>query len=561
MATINDTKFKAYMNSIKWQLTKDILTESNAKKMYEEWKNKGSVNVWSYKPQVINKQTNTLPTSAVWKATEPEWTTKVVWWITYKVVSWKYVPQKVTTSKVTNNVLKSEQALNKAETDKKNKIESWVTDIKEKQDTANKWTDVTYKSDWFTTAMEESSKTFEDLNKATAEQKNLQEQEYARLAEEKIKWILDPLIKKYDENTAQFTKILDQAMEQNKISIANQRKIADSFKEAAWVEALIAWSKVWPWMSESQIQTLWKDITMWFQKWIAEAEWNYEQARINGWNTLKTLWMDWKMAQDALLTVTERLWLAAAEPYLLALANSKTNLNDVLDKVNELKTGTQKEAYLDAQKKWLTDEAYKQYEVQWNNANDAQKKTILLNAIPASMSIDADVVNKIIQSDKNWTSVYQKIWSLANLSEQARVFALQAIAWGKMSVDEAMKLATDTWKFKWTDVDKLSTWNVTTQDMNLWRVETPVTPTSQTDLSKMTNTVNTVKEDKAIQTAKTNVNASYEKYIAWLKPDDKTMLDKIKTLSAAKKTEAINRINNSNKSKEAKDALIYYINK
>lgn len=460
-----------------------------------------------------------------------------------------------------NNISKAEQDLNKAEQDKKNKLESWVTDLKEKQNAASKWTDVEYKSDWFTTAMEESSKTFEDISKATAEKKNLQEHEYARVAEEKLKSILDPLMEKYNENTAQFTKILDQAMEQNKISIANQRKIADQFKEAAWVEALIAWSKVWPWMSESQIQALWKDIAMWFKKWIAEAEWNYEQARINWWNNLKALWMDWKTAQDALLTVTERLWLAAAEPYLLALANSKTNLNDVLDKVNELKTGTQKEAYLDAQKKWLTDEAYKQYEVQWNNANDAQKRTILLNAIPASMSIDADVVNKIIQSDKNWTSVYQKIWSLANLSEQARVFALQSIASGKMSVDEAMKLATDTWKFKWTDVDKLSTWNVTKQDMNLWKVEKPVNTTSLTDLSKTTNTVNTAKEDKAIQTAKTNVNASYEKYIYLLKPEDKAMLDKVKTLPPDKKTEAINRINNSNKSKEAKAALIYYINK
>lgn len=546
-----DPKFIAKLNSIRAKVTDPKSLEK--------------LNDPAYIKQEYNKyiaKKNNPPaniTWVVWKASEPEWTTKVVWWVTYKVVWWRYVPQ--STNKITNDISQAKQNLNKAEEDRKNKIESWVTDIKEKQDSADAWSDVTYNSDWFTTAMEESSKTFEDLNKATAEQKNLQEKEYAKLAEEKLKSILDPLMDKYNENTAQFTQILDQAMEQNKISIANQRKIADSFKEAAWVEALIAWSKIWPWMSESQIQALWKDITMWFQKWIAEAEWNYEQARINGWNNLKALWMDWKMAQDALLTVTERLWLAAAEPYLLALANSKTNLTDVLDKVNELKTGTQKEAYLDAQKKWLTDEAYKQYEVQWNNANDAQKKTILLNAIPASMSIDADVVNKIIQSDKNWTSVYQKIWSLANLSEQARVFALQAIAWGKMSVDEAMKLATDTWKFKWTDVDKLSTWNLTTQDMDLWRVETPVTPTSQTDLSKMTNTVNTTKEDKAIQTAKTNVNASYEKYIAWLKPNDKAMLDKVKTLSPAKKTEAINRINNSDKSKEAKAALIYYINK
>lgn len=518
-------KFGFYINSIKNDLDpnkKNQLLEANeAKKAYEEWKD-----TWSISPVYFKKKTPSNPT-----------------WV------------------VTNDISQAQQKLNKAEEDKKNKIESWVTDIKEKQDAANKWTDVKYKSDWFTTAMDKSSKTFEDINKATAEQKNLQEKEYARLAEEKLKSIFDPLMDKYNKNTAQFTKILDQAMEQNKISIANQRKIADSFKEAAWVEALIAWSKVWPWMSESQIQALWKDITMWFQKWIAEAEWNYEQARINGWNNLKALWMDWKTAQDALLTVTERLWLAAAEPYLMSLANSKTNLNDVLDKVNELKTGAQKEAYLDAQKKWLTDEAYKQYEVQWNSANDAQKKTILLNAIPASMSIDADVVDKIIKSDKNWTSVYQKIWSLANLSEQARVFALQAIAWGKMSVDEAMKLATNTWKFKWTDVDKLSNWNVTTQDMNLWRVETPVTPTSQTDLSKMTNAVDTTKEDKAIQTAKTNVNASYDKYIAWLSTENKAMLDKVKAFPPDKKAEAINKINSSSSKPEAKAALIYYITK
>ena len=512
-------KFKLYLNSIKNDLDpnkKNQLQDANTAKLaYNEWKD-----TWSISKDYFKRNK----------------------WI--------------------NDISKAEQVLNKAEDDKKNKIESWVTDLDELNSWANKWWDVTYNNEsayqkWMTDA----TKQYENLLKTQAEQLNINNTALQKNKEEALNKIFDPLKEEYSKNTEQFTKVLDQAMEQNKISIANQRKIADSFKEAAWVEALIAWSKVWPWMSESQIMSLWKDISQWYQKAIAGAEWNYELARINWWNTLKTLWMDGKAAKDALLMVSERLWLAAAEPYLMALASNNDNLNDITKKLTELKTGTAVKQYWDAEQKKITSDAYIQREAEWNSADENKKRMIINTSTPAWVTISSDIQDKIIKWDINWSNLFTQMDWIAKQAEAKVSNVQQQIATGKKTSEVWNKEIADIYNLSQAQMNVLAKWNSNLWNIDIWEVKNPVNITSQNKLDKLTWEVNTTKEDKVIQTAQTNVNNSYDKYIAWLNTNNKTILDKIKTLPPDKKTEAINKINSWPYKPEQKKALIYYINK
>jgi len=81
--------------------------------------------------------------------------------------------------------------------------------------------------------MDLTAKNLEELKAKQAEELNINEEVYSQKATDKLKEIFTPALDAYKNSTEQFTKVLDEAMTQNKISLAEQKKIANNLREAA----------------------------------------------------------------------------------------------------------------------------------------------------------------------------------------------------------------------------------------------------------------------------------------------------------------------------------------
>lgn len=532
-------KFLAHMQTIKWQLNKDKVGDANAvKAAYNEWKNKWTVNpntINAYKQPVQAVKVEPPITSTPWGDwSKQEWKIITAGWKTYKVINWKLTTynKELTTKKESPEITPVENEA-QAKREEIAKVDTSVWDPGKKEE----WT--------FNATMDLATKNLEELKKKQAEELNINEEVYSDKATAKLKEIFTPALDAYKQSTEQFTKVLDEAMTQNKISLAEQKKIANNLREAAWVESMIAWSKVWAWMSQSQLQALSKDIAMWYQWAIAAADGNYEQARVNGWNNLKQMWMDWKMAQDLLTKVSADIWLQVAEPFLLALANQKTNINWVIDAVANLKTGTQTKLYEDTETKLVSKVWQASRAAEWEQWTPQERQAQLLTSLPEWLTIDPKIVKALVD-DKNldWNSVYANAWYLAKLDEQNRIFLLQQIANGKMTAKnaiEAVKLQSTIDQNKAKNIVDLQ-WQ-TEQDLNRME-EVKMTQLEELNKPKVTTPPATPTPAKEYK----------------LSTNDKATLDKVKALSPTKKTEAIKRINESKYTAEQKAAMLKYIN-
>lgn len=516
-----DKQFKAYLQAIWNNLTHEA--KNNLKNNSEELNNayKEFKATWSINNSYFLKDNNTKQKNNISNNTS------------------KY---KAEEDRKAKELAKAEEARKLAEYNLKNK-QNWPTDVQDAQTKVQSSWNVDIWNWWFSNAMDTSKHTFNELNEKTAEQKNINEMESARKEQETLKGILDPIMDWYKNNTTEFTKLLDEAMEQNKISIANQRKIADSMRETAWVASLIAWSKVWPWMSESQINSIAKDISVWYQDAINKAEWNYELARVNWWNNLKALWMDSKSAKDALMLVSEKLWLQVAEPYLLALASNKKNINEVYDKLNELQTWTQKKMYEDAESKQLTKIANEQRAIEWEKWTDQERQAQLINAFPKDangnqiINLTKEQIDWLVKNrNLDWNSVYSNLQWYNGLAETDRnnVYAMLS-AW-KMWWDQAKKIVRESSKVNTTGMSNKK-WDTTT---TTWTLNKDVDMSTVSEISDLNNTPNVKTEQQALD--KANKDIEYTKKINSLSKIQLDKLKKIAALSEDKRNKVIEEI-------------------
>lgn len=227
-------------------------------------------------------------------------------------------------------------------------------------------------------------------------------------------------------NQDKFKQTLDEARDQQRISLEAQRRIADQFREAVWVEAFIANSKVWPWMSESQKLSLANDIQKWYLQSVAQAEWNFEQVRLNTSNKLVELWVQEKESQDIIEKLERDYGIEAAEPILNALTEISNSKSELIDKIFGIQSGLHEWAIEDSQNKLLTQEAMKQRQAEYEAATPAAKMD-MIRSIPWSdtlLELDPNYVQNLINNNTSWAAIFNAITAANNKSDQAAQLVL-----------------------------------------------------------------------------------------------------------------------------------------
>ena len=515
-------KFKLYLNSIKNDLDpnkKNQLQDANTAKLaYNEWKD-----TWSFSKEYF-KNNNTIQ-----RKNNSE---------DIKLANDKLAAD--LKKKAEADRIKAEEDKNKADALSKAETITW-----------NKWTQDIASWPWTTentvawtssSIMDTNIKNVEDMWQKANEVKEANLKENAVEQKKIYDDIYNKAMWKYEWDMSEFLWVLDKVKEQNLVSIANQRKIADDMRESAWVASLIAWSKMWPWMSESQLQSLSKDISVWYQDAIAKAEWNYEIARINWWNTIKQLWVDAKTAKDILTQLWTTFWLAAAEPMLTALSTIVWSKNELIDKVNWMKTWTQTKLYEDAETKYIYDEAFKDRQNKWAKAKTPQDKMNIINqSIPKDEQwnplfyFSQKEMDDLISSNKDWWSIFNSMWYQSKLKENQIMQIYKSLELWKIWLDEAdkrLKAIWEAWVYnkavnqKWENKTNIaSTAEVTPDTMTeIWnQLQANNSVSTYNEQNKYTP-INTKLQTDAVSA---NKNLDYATYISKLKPEQLVAMKKI----------------------------------
>lgn len=529
----NDTAaFTAYVNSIKWTLSPEQKTTSGATKLYEDWKAK----------QTPVKTTTQSKTAA-------------------QIAAEKAAKEKAEKDALTETVRAKAEA---------NKIAK-ENEIKDKTDIANtaqnkfveEW--ALWKWSWNTAyqdSMNTTIKNIKDLWAVDLEQKNTEVQQTAQRKADILKWINEPAIEAYNKSTQEFLKLIDWAIEQNKSSVESKRKIADSLREAAWVEALIASNNALPWLSNNQKQALARDVSQWYQQAIAQAEWDYETARTIWWDKIKSLWIEWKNAMDIFTNTSKILWAEIAEPLLTALATQSTNAQEFIKKTNDFLLWTQTKQYADSEWKLIATQWQTERSLNYAKQDAAGKRAQINQALMQdwiNLTIEPRTMDKLINYYwNNWDSIYRQLWYIASLDTTKRAAIINAVWKEWVSLEKVLTELNKTWVVSSeNNIDQSKQWQQTAiSEVNTW-----IKPTSTTDVNKLNYWSNKEKLDAANKKVQDATINQYNVFINWLSTKNKESIDRVKAYTWTKKEEAINKIKNSNYTQLQKDALIYYINK
>lgn len=559
-------KFSAYVKSISSQFNDKQKAElakwwDTAKKLYDQWKAKeNTIKVLSPEELKVKNNVTTSSWPKEWHITTVQNKQYIYQWgkyVPYNNISWFSQEQQniINQNKEQQKMIDAQNKL-KEEQDKLNKQtitwDTWVQDI-----ATWPWTSDRTATWWFADAMSTTASNVEELwqkaNEAIAA--NLIESAAKRKEElNKIYW---PALAKYEWSLQELLSTLDQVKEQNQISLEQQRRIANDMRETAWVQAMIANSKVWPWLSASAQQALARDITQWYAQAISTAEWNYETARINTWERIKNLWLTQKEASDALTQLWVTFWLAEAEPILTALTTITQNKNDLINKVNWLQSWTQEALYTDAEWKYLSQEAYRQRQNEWDNAKTEQDKINIINSsIPKDANgnplffLSPTELKALTTWKKDWWSVYN-IMNYTNwLNEQQRLNIYAALGNWSLKVEEANKMVQDLGKANISSNVSNTAWS--SQGNIAQQTNTTPTTVSETwDILSSGNSVATYNQqnpttpivnEQTQNVANAQNNVDYLTFINWLSEKSKNKLDEIRWLSQATKNKYIQQL-------------------